>query len=72
MDANDTSEVSAELAVAGDAVRYHTWVDAMVAMLRWNPMLLLWSIVLGVPIIIGVVRFSMTTARKRRRRATAA
>lgn len=68
LDANSTDDVSASLVVAGAAVRETTWFDSVAAVLRWNPMLMLWSVVLGVPIIVAVARFSMAAARNRRRR----
>ena len=33
------------------------WPDNVAVFLRWNPMLLLWSVVLGVPIVVVTVRF---------------
>ncbi len=64
--------MSASLVVAGAALRETTWFDTVTAVLRWNPVLMLWSVVLGVPIIIAVARFSLAMARKRRRRRPAA
>jgi parallel beta-helix repeat protein len=66
-----SSDVSTPLVVAGVAIRDTSWTDSLVAVLRWNPMLVLWSLLLGVPIVATAVRYSWLAARPRRRTRTA-
>ena len=50
---NSTDDVSASLVVAGAAVRETTWFDTLTAVLRWNPMLVLWSVLVGILAAVG-------------------
>ena len=56
LDGNVTSNVSTDLVVGGVATRDITWLQRVGAYVYWNPMLLLWSLVLGLPILIFVLR----------------
>jgi parallel beta-helix repeat protein len=69
--ANISSDVSAPLVVAGVAIRDTSWTDSVLARLQFSPMLLLWTLLLGVPIVVTVIRLSWSAARPRRRARTA-
>lgn len=49
---NTVSDVSAAMVVDGTAIRDTTWVQNVAAFLRWNPMLVLWSLVIAVPLVV--------------------
>ncbi len=66
--ANVISAVSANLVVDGTALRETTWFTHLGAYLYWNPLLLLWSLVLGVPVIVAVLRLVSGKSRFRYRR----
>jgi parallel beta-helix repeat protein len=68
---NTSSDVSTPLVVAGAAIRDTSWTDGVATVLRWNPMLVLWSLLLGVPIVVTLIRSSWRAAKPRRRTRTA-
>ncbi len=68
LNGNVVSDVSAELVVDGAPVRTTTWTEHVGAFLRWNPMLLLWSLVAGVPILMALLRLVTGRTRARRHR----
>ena len=54
--ANTTTDVTTPL-VVDSVVTYETsWIDEVGKYIRWNPLLVLWGLILGVPIIVGVLR----------------
>jgi len=67
LDGNVTSDVSAPVVIAGAAIRDTAWPDQVVDVIRWNPMLVLWSVLLGVPIVVALIRLVWTAARPSRR-----
>lgn len=53
---NSTSDVSTPLVVDGVAERSMNVVERVAQFLRWNPMLVLWGLVLGVPVVVALAR----------------
>jgi parallel beta-helix repeat protein len=54
--ANTITDVTTPL-VVGSVVTYETtWVDTVAKYIRWNPLLVLWGLILGVPLLVGVLR----------------
>ena len=41
---------------AGVAQRDPSWIDRVGQFLHWNPVLVLWALILGVPLLVGAVR----------------
>lgn len=68
LSANTATDVSTSLVVAGVAVHETTWAERIAAFIRWNPMLVIWSLVLGAPIVVAVLRFVLKAAKARRHR----
>lgn len=63
---NEIEGASAPYVVAGESVRDEgvgTWIAKV---LRWNPLLVLWTAILGLPVAIVVKRLLTTTVRRRR------
>lgn len=53
---NTITDVTTPL-VVDSVVTYETsWVDELGKYIRWNPLLVLWGLILGVPLIVGVLR----------------
>jgi parallel beta-helix repeat protein len=53
---NTISDVTADTVVDGVAEHSPSWYSQAARFLRWNPMLALWGLLLGVPIIVGLAR----------------
>ena len=45
------------LVIGGVAQRDPSWIERMGQFLRWNPVLVLWALTLGVPLLVGLWRF---------------
>jgi parallel beta-helix repeat protein len=71
LDGNLSSDVSADLVVGGTAIRDTPWIAHVSAFLYWNPLLLLWSLVLGVPVLVTMLRLVSGRSRAMRRRIPA-
>jgi parallel beta-helix repeat protein len=69
---NPATDVSTPLVVAGEAQRDPSWIDRAAQFLRWNPVLVLWGLILGVPLLVGLLRVVRAPFRPLRRRARAA
>jgi parallel beta-helix repeat protein len=70
LDGNVATDVSAPVVIAGAAIRDTAWSDHVADMVRWNPMLVLWSILLGVPIVMALMRLLRAATRPNRRKRT--
>jgi len=66
---NELDGASTPLVVAGAADRGHGWTTAVARVFRWNPLLVLWTAILGVPAVLGAARLAQLVLRGRRRRA---
>lgn len=60
---NSVSDVSTFLVVGGVAVRDHHWVQDVAAFVRWNPLVVLWSLVIGVPLVVMASRLGGSALR---------
>jgi hypothetical protein len=54
--ANTITDVTTPLVVDSVVTYETTWVDDVAKYIRWNPLLVLWGLILGVPLIVGVLR----------------
>jgi parallel beta-helix repeat protein len=54
--ANAVTDVTTPLVVDSVVTYETTWVDDVAKYIRWNPLLVLWGLILGVPLIVGTVR----------------
>ena len=63
---NEIEGASAQYVVAGHSVRDEGVGTVIAKVLRWNPLLVLWTAILGVPVAIVVKRLLTTTLRGRR------
>ena len=61
--------VNAPLVVDGVADRDRTWFDHVVTFIRWNPLLLVWTVVVLFPLIMWVLRRVLPALVHRRRPA---
>lgn len=61
---NQLSGASTDTAIAGKAIRKDTLATQVGRIFRWNPLLVLWTAILGIPIIL-VARSLIHTARLR-------
>ena len=66
--ANTSSDVSTPLVIDGVATRDTTWVDRVARYVLWNPLLVLWALVLGLPVIATMLRLIPAPLRAQRRR----
>ncbi len=64
---NTVTDVSTPLVVGEVAQRDPTWVERAGQFVRWNPVLVLWGLILGVPLVAGLVRVAGAPARLWRR-----
>jgi parallel beta-helix repeat protein len=64
---NTSTDVSTPLVVADVAQRDPSWLDRVGRFLRWNPVLVLWGLILGVPLTHAALRVVRTPLRRRRR-----
>ena len=55
---NSLRDASTPLAVAGEAVRGEDFAGSIGRVFSWNPLLVLWTAILGVPAILGFHRLS--------------
>lgn len=62
LDANTITEVSAPLVLDGVAIRHPSWVENVATYVRWHPMMMLWSLLLGVPIVVAAARLATSAA----------
>jgi parallel beta-helix repeat protein len=69
---NPATDVSTPLVVADVAQRDPSWLDRVGQFLRWNPVLVLWGLILGVPLLVGALRIVRAPFRPHRRRVGAA
>ena len=65
---NPSTDVSTPLVIGGVAQRDPSWTDRVGQFLHWNPVLVLWALTLGVPLLIGLWRFVRAPLRRARRR----
>jgi parallel beta-helix repeat protein len=65
---NPSVDVSTPLVVDGVATRDPSWTDRASQFLRWNPVLVLWGLVLGVPALVAALRVVRAPLRLHRRR----
>lgn len=68
---NDIAETSTPLAVAGVSQREDTLATRISRFYKWNPVLVLWTAILGVPVLMGLFRagaWVRAQQRQRRRR----
>jgi hypothetical protein len=65
---NPATDVSTPLVVADVAQRDTSWLDRVGQFLRWNPVLVLWGLILGVPLLVGALRIVQAPFRPHRRR----
>lgn len=68
---NPVADVSTALVVADVAQRDVSWLDRAGQFLRWNPVLVLWGLILGVPLAVGVLRVVRAPFRLHHRAGTA-
>jgi len=54
--ANAVTDVTTPLVVDSVVTYETTWVDDVAKYIRWNPLLVLWGLILGVPLIVGLLR----------------
>ncbi|MCU1583481.1 MAG: right-handed parallel beta-helix repeat-containing protein [Microbacteriaceae bacterium] len=64
---NVLRDASTPLAIAGQAVREDDLATAVGRVFRWNPLLVLWATILGVPTVFGVHQLARYLGRRRRR-----
>ncbi|WP_108251565.1 right-handed parallel beta-helix repeat-containing protein [Planctomonas deserti] len=62
---NEISGSSTVLAVEGEAEREESIADVVGRVFRWNPMLVLWVAILGVPTVVGVRGIVRAVGRRR-------
>jgi parallel beta-helix repeat protein len=62
---NDVTGSSTALAVGGEAEREESIADVVGRIFRWNPMLVLWVAILGVPTVVGVRGIIRAVSRRR-------
>ena len=72
MGENPSTDVSTPLVIGGVAQRDPSWIDRMGQFLHWNPVLVLWVLTLGVPLLVGLSRFVGAPLRRLRRRVVTA
>jgi poly(beta-D-mannuronate) C5 epimerase len=65
---NDLQDASTPLAIAGKAVRDEDLATAVGRVFRWNPLLVLWATILGVPMVFGIHQLARFLGRPPRRR----
>jgi parallel beta-helix repeat protein len=63
---NNLQDASTPLAIAGQAVREDDLATTIGRVFRWNPLLVLWATILGVPTVFGVHQLARYLARRRR------
>ena len=63
---NPATDVTTPLVVARVVTYRTSWVDDVAKYIRWNPLLVLWGLILGLPIIVGVFRILGSPFRHRR------
>ncbi|MCU1405413.1 MAG: parallel beta-helix repeat protein [Glaciihabitans sp.] len=56
---NTLGGASTPLAIGGIAVRSDDVLTAVGRLFRWNPLLVLWAAILGVPILLGIARLAL-------------
>lgn len=59
VEGNAMTEVSAPTVVEGQASRHLSPLDKATRYLQWNPVLVLWGLILGVPLLVGGIRSLM-------------
>ena len=64
---NTVTGASAPLVIAGTSVRESTPLLEVAKVLRWNPLLVLWGLILGVPLLIWLARGLPTRVLQQRR-----
>jgi parallel beta-helix repeat protein len=65
---NPSADVSTPLVIDGVAQRDPSWIDRVVQFLHWNPVLVLWTLTLGLPLLVGLSRIVRAPLRRVRRR----
>jgi parallel beta-helix repeat protein len=63
---NVLADASTPLVVAGQAVRDDTVTMTIAKFFKWNPLLILWTAILGVPAVFGATRLVAYVVRRRR------
>lgn len=53
---NTITDVTTPLVVDSVVTYETTWVDRIAQYVRWNPVLVLWGLILGVPVVVGLFR----------------
>lgn len=61
---NDLADASTPLVVAGEAVREETVATVVGRVFRWNPLLVLWTAILGVPAVFAIFRLVGMSRRR--------
>lgn len=69
---NPSTDVSTPLVIAGVAQRDPSWTDRVRQFLHWNPVLVLWTLTLGLPLLVGLTRIVRAPLRRMRRRVATA
>ena len=64
--ANPSTDVTTPLVVDSVVTHDTSWFDDVAKYVRWNPLLVLWGLILGLPIIVGVFRVLETPFLRRR------
>ena len=65
LEENTLVDASTPLAVAGQAVREENIGSIIGRVFRWNPLLVLWAAILGVPFVFGIYRLARLAAPRR-------
>ena len=63
---NTSTDVTTPLVVDSVVTYDTTWLDELATYVRWNPLLVLWGLILGVPIMVSVVRLVGSPFLRRR------
>ena len=65
---NELRDSSAPMVVAGEAVRNEDLATTIGRIFAWNPLLVLWAAILGVPTVLGIRKLVRFIGRRRRNR----
>ena len=63
---NELRDSSAPMVVAGEAVRNEDLATTIGRIFAWNPLLVLWAAILGVPTVLGIRKLVRFIGRRRR------
>ncbi|WP_166875865.1 right-handed parallel beta-helix repeat-containing protein [Salinibacterium sp. ZJ450] len=65
---NHLQDASAPMAIAGEAVRDEDLITVIGRVFRWNPLLVLWAAILGIPAVLGLRQLARVRPDARVRR----